>query len=190
MSFCAFKAILERVYTHMPSETGVAHAGKGLGDFAISTKHIRQLAATVSLGWPMSAHAISITIDHRSIQCQAGQLIIEVADQAGIYIPRFCYHPKLTVAANCRMCLVEIAKSPKPLPACATPVSEGMCVYTRSRMALKAQKDIMSFLLINHPLDCPICDQGGECDLQDLALGYGMAKGQFDEAKRLLKMKI
>ena len=135
----------------------------------------------------MSAHAISITIDHRSIQCQAGQLIIEVADQAGIYIPRFCYHPKLTIAANCRMCLVEIEKSPKPLPACATPVAEGMCVYTRSRMALKAQKDIMSFLLINHPLDCPICDQGGECDLQDLALGYGMAKGQFDEAKRAVE---
>ena len=98
---------------------------------------------------------------------------MDAAHQAGIYIPHFCYHKKLSIAANCRMCLVQVEKAPKPLPACATPVTDGMKVFTRSEYAIDAQKGVMEFLLINHPLDCPICDQGGECQLQDLAVGYG-----------------
>lgn len=130
---------------------------------------------------------ISISIDGQTLACQLGQTVIEVADAAGIYIPRFCYHPKLSVAANCRMCLVEVEKAPKPLPACATPVAEGMVVHTRSKRALQAQQDIMSFLLINHPLDCPVCDQGGECELQDLAMTYGRSHGVYDQAKRAVE---
>ena len=119
----------------------------------------------------------------------AGQMLIEVTDRAGNYVPRFCYHNKLTVAANCRMCLVEVEKAPKPLPACATPVLDGMKVHTKSELALDAQKSVMEFLLINHPLDCPICDQGGECELQDLAMGYGRDVSRYQEKKRVVKEK-
>ncbi len=129
---------------------------------------------------------ITIEIDGRPLKARKGQMLIEVADANGIRIPRFCYHPKLSVAANCRMCLVEVEKAPKPLPACATPVTDGMKVHTRSPRALAAQKATMEFLLINHPLDCPICDQGGECKLQDLAMGYGRDVSRFAERKRVV----
>jgi len=113
-------------------------------------------------------------------------MIIEAADEVGIPIPRFCYHKKLSVAANCRMCLIEVDKAAKPLPACATPITDGMVIFTRSKKAVEAQKSVMEFLLINHPLDCPICDQGGECDLQDLAMGYGGDHSQYGEEKRVV----
>jgi len=116
---------------------------------------------------------LKIEIDGKPLQVAPGSTIIEAADAAGISIPRFCYHPKLSVAANCRMCLVDVEKAPKPLPACATPVADGMKIATHSAKAIAAQKGVMEFLLINHPLDCPICDQGGECELQDLAVGDG-----------------
>ncbi len=116
---------------------------------------------------------VNIEIDGKALQAPKGAMIIQVADKAGIQIPRFCYHDKLSIAANCRMCLVDVEKTPKPMPACATPVMEGMKVYTRSKRALDAQRNVMEFLLVNHPLDCPICDQGGECELQDVAMGYG-----------------
>ena len=122
---------------------------------------------------------IKIEIDGLLIDAPKGSMVIEAAQQAGIYIPHFCYHKKLSIAANCRMCLVEVEKAPKPLPACATPVAEGMKVHTHSDMAVKAQKGVMEFLLINHPLDCPICDQGGECQLQDLAVGYGGGESRY-----------
>ena len=123
------------------------------------------------------------------LKARKGQMIIEVTDQAEIYVPRFCYHPKLSIAANCRMCLVEVEKAPKPLPACATPVAEGMKIFTRSKRAISAQKATMEFLLINHPLDCPICDQGGECELQDLAMGFGRGVSRYTERKRIVKDK-
>ena len=132
---------------------------------------------------------VKIEIDGKTIDAKDGSMIIEAADDAGIPIPRFCYHKKLSVAANCRMCLVEVEKAAKPLPACATPITDGMKVYTRSRKAVAAQKGVMEFLLINHPLDCPICDQGGECDLQDLAMGYGSSHSQYSEQKRVVKDK-
>ncbi|KAG1707536.1 NADH-quinone oxidoreductase subunit G [Nymphon striatum] len=116
-------------------------------------------------------------------------MLIEVADEIGIHIPRFCYHKELSVAANCRMCLVEVEKAPKPMPACATPVNDGMKVWTRSEKALAAQKDTMEFLLINHPLDCPICDQGGECELQDLSMGFGGSSSSYHEIKRVVADK-
>jgi len=137
----------------------------------------------------MTESHVNIEIDGKPLQARRGSMLIEIADANGIYIPRFCYHKKLTVAANCRMCLVEIAKAPKPLPACATPVTEGMKAYTRSKLALDSQKAVMEFLLINHPLDCPICDQGGECDLQDLAVGYGRVVSRYQEKKRVVKDK-
>lgn len=127
---------------------------------------------------------IEIEIDGQRLLAKANQTIIQVADEAGIYIPRFCYHQHLTIPANCRMCLVEIEKSPKALPACATPVAAGMKVFTKSQKTILAQRAVMEFLLINHPLDCPICDQGGECELQDLSMGYGAAWSQYDEPKR------
>jgi len=130
---------------------------------------------------------IMIEVNGRQLEATEGSTIIEVADTAGIYIPRFCYHEKLTVAANCRMCLVEIENAPKALPACATPVAEGMVVHTASEKAVAAQQDTMEFLLINHPLDCPICDQGGECPLQDQAVGYGSGVSRFDETKRTVE---
>jgi NADH-quinone oxidoreductase subunit G len=129
---------------------------------------------------------VIIEIDGKTYEAQPGQMLIEVADAQGIDIPRFCYHKKLSVAANCRMCLVEVEKTAKPLPACATPVTEGMKVFTRSAKALAAQKAVMEFLLINHPLDCPICDQGGECELQDIALGYGRDVSRYQERKRVV----
>lgn len=129
---------------------------------------------------------VTIEIDGQSVQVAKGRMIIEAADQVGIPIPRFCYHEKLSIAANCRMCLVDVEKAPKPMPACATPVMDGMKVYTRSKRALDAQRNVMEFLLINHPLDCPICDQGGECELQDLAMGYGRSVSRFTERKRVV----
>ena len=132
---------------------------------------------------------VNIEIDGIPIKAENGAMIIEAADEVGIPIARFCYHKHLSVAANCRMCLVEVDKAAKPLPACATPVTEGMKVLTRSPRALDAQRGTMEFLLINHPLDCPICDQGGECDLQDVAMGYGESHSRFQEGKRVVKDK-
>lgn len=132
---------------------------------------------------------VNIEIDGKKIQANDGAMVIEAADAAGIAVPRFCYHKKLSVAANCRMCLVEVEKAAKPLPACATPVTEGMKVFTQSRKAIEAQKGVMEFLLINHPLDCPICDQGGECELQDLAMGFGSDHSQYSEKKRVVADK-
>lgn len=129
---------------------------------------------------------VTIEVDGQQIQARAGSMLIEATDGAGIAVPRFCYHKKLSIAANCRMCLVEVEKAPKPLPACATPVMDGMKVYTRSPLAIAAQKGTMEFLLINHPLDCPICDQGGECELQDVAMGYGGDVSRFTERKRVV----
>lgn len=137
----------------------------------------------------MSDDTVTINVDGRDLQARKGAMLIEVTDTAGIYIPRFCYHDRLSVAANCRMCLVEVEKAPKPLPACATPVMDGMVVRTRSELAVNAQKSTMEFLLINHPLDCPICDQGGECELQDLAMGYGSSVSRYTERKRVVKDK-
>lgn len=127
---------------------------------------------------------IEFELDGKKLSVPQGTTIIEAADEAGVYIPRFCYHKKLSVAANCRMCLVEVEKAPKALPACATPVTPNMNVKTKTDMATRAQRDVMEFLLINHPLDCPICDQGGECELQDLSMGYGSPKSVYTEPKR------
>lgn len=127
---------------------------------------------------------IEIEIDGKKIKTQAGKMLIQVADENDIYIPRFCYHKKLTVAANCRMCLVEVEKAPKTLPACATPINDGMKVFTQSAKTLESQRAVMEFLLINHPLDCPICDQGGQCELQDYSLGYGKDNSSYNEEKR------
>src|SRR5210317_1892562 len=138
----------------------------------------------------MSDQTFTIEVDGQQLEARPGQMLIEVTDAAGIGVPRFCYHKHLSVAANCRMCLVEVEKAPKPLPACATPVMDGMKVHTRSPLALAAQKGTMEFLLINHPLDCPICDQGGECELQDLALGYGGDVSRFAEKKRVVRDKF
>jgi NADH-quinone oxidoreductase subunit G len=136
-----------------------------------------------------AADLVTIEVDGRTLQARKGQMLIEVTDAAGIYIPRFCYHEELSIAANCRMCLVEVEKAPKPLPACATPVMDGMKVWTHSGKARDAQKGTMEFLLINHPLDCPVCDQGGECMLQDLALGYGKDASRYQEMKRVVADK-
>jgi len=132
---------------------------------------------------------LDIEIDGKALQVAEGSSIIDAAHSAGIYIPHFCYHKKLSIAANCRMCLVQVEKAPKPMPACATPVTNGMKVFTHSDLAVKAQKDVMEFLLINHPLDCPICDQGGECQLQDIAVGYGGVASRFQEEKRVVPNK-
>ena len=132
---------------------------------------------------------IEIELDGQKVEITEGSMIMHAADKAGTYIPHFCYHKKLSIAANCRMCLVDVEKAPKPMPACATPVSNGMIVRTRSDKALKAQQSVMEFLLINHPLDCPICDQGGECQLQDLAVGYGGSSSRYEEEKRVVLHK-
>ncbi len=132
---------------------------------------------------------VNIEINGKKLQAENGKMLIEVTDEAGIHIPRFCYHKNLSISANCRMCLVEIEKTPKPMPACSTPVTEGMKIFTRSHKALAAQKAVMEFLLINHPLDCPVCDQGGECDLQDISIGFGDGVSQYVEAKRVVKDK-
>jgi NADH-quinone oxidoreductase subunit G len=138
---------------------------------------------------PADPNVVNVEVNGIALKARKGQMIIEVTDQAEIYVPRFCYHPKLSIAANCRMCLVEVEKAPKPLPACATPVAEGMKIFTRSKRAISAQKATMEFLLINHPLDCPICDQGGECELQDLAMGFGRDVSRYTERKRIVKDK-
>jgi NADH-quinone oxidoreductase subunit G len=130
-----------------------------------------------------------ITLDGKQVSVADGSMVMHAADAAGIYIPHFCYHKKLSIAANCRMCLVDIEKMPKPMPACATPVTNGMIVRTKSDKAVKAQQSVMEFLLINHPLDCPICDQGGECQLQDLAVGYGAGASRYSEEKRVVFRK-
>ena len=137
----------------------------------------------------MSDDQINIEVDGKSVKAKKGQMIIEATDEHGSYVPRFCYHSKLSIAANCRMCLVEVEKAPKPLPACATPVADGMKIFTKSPFAIAAQKATMEFLLINHPLDCPICDQGGECELQDLAMGYGRGVSRYNDNKRVVKDK-
>ena len=129
---------------------------------------------------------LDIELDGKKVQVAEGSMVMHAADAAGTYIPHFCYHKKLSIAASCRMCLVDVEKAPKPMPACATPVTQGMIVRTRSDKALKAQKSVMEFLLINHPLDCPICDQGGECQLQDLAVGYGGTSSRYEEEKRVV----
>ncbi|HEX5357190.1 MAG TPA: NADH-quinone oxidoreductase subunit NuoG [Aquabacterium sp.] len=129
---------------------------------------------------------VEIEIDGRKVQAQEGSMVIRAAEENGTFIPHFCYHKKLSIAANCRMCLVDIEKAPKPMPACATPVTQGMIVRTKSEKAVKAQQSVMEFLLINHPLDCPICDQGGECQLQDLSVGYGGSSSRYQEEKRVV----
>lgn len=129
---------------------------------------------------------LEIEIDGKKAEVPDGSTIMDAANQVGTYIPHFCYHKKLSIAANCRMCLVQVEKAPKPLPACATPVTNGMKVFTHSELAVKAQKGVMEFLLINHPLDCPVCDQGGECQLQDLSVGYGGMTSRYQEAKRVV----
>lgn len=134
----------------------------------------------------MAEDFVNIEINGEPVKARKGEMIIRVTDANGLYVPRFCYHDKLSIAANCRMCLVEVEKAPKPLPACATPVVEGMKVFTRSPKAIAAQRATMEFLLINHPLDCPICDQGGECELQDLAMGFGRDISRYTERKRVV----
>lgn len=129
---------------------------------------------------------VEIELDGQKVEVPPGSMVMHAAEKAGTYIPHFCYHKKLSIAASCRMCLVEVEKAPKPMPACATPVTMGMIVRTKSDKAIKAQKSVMEFLLINHPLDCPICDQGGECQLQDLAVGYGGGSSRYEEEKRVV----
>ncbi|MFX1681934.1 NADH-quinone oxidoreductase subunit NuoG [Mitsuaria sp. CC2] len=129
---------------------------------------------------------VEIELDGQKVEVPEGSMVMHAAEKAGTYIPHFCYHKKLSIAANCRMCLVDVEKAPKPLPACATPVTQGMIVRTKSEKAIKAQQGVMEFLLINHPLDCPICDQGGECQLQDLAVGYGASASRYSEEKRVV----
>ena len=132
---------------------------------------------------------VEIELDGKKVEVAPGSMVMHAAEKAGAYIPHFCYHKKLSIAANCRMCLVDVEKAPKPMPACATPVTQGMIVRTKSDKAIKAQQSVMEFLLINHPLDCPICDQGGECQLQDLAVGYGGSTSRYEEEKRVVPHK-
>jgi NADH-quinone oxidoreductase subunit G len=132
---------------------------------------------------------ITLEVDGKQVEVESGSTVMDAANKLGVHVPHFCYHKKLSIAANCRMCLVEVEKAPKPLPACATPATQDMKVHTRSEQAKTAQKGVMEFLLINHPLDCPICDQGGECQLQDLAVGYGGSGSRFNEAKRAVSTK-
>ena len=129
---------------------------------------------------------VEIELDGKKVEVQEGSMVMHAAEKSGVYIPHFCYHKKLSIAANCRMCLVDVEKAPKAMPACATPVTQGMIVRTKSDKAIKAQQSVMEFLLINHPLDCPICDQGGECQLQDLAVGYGGSSSRYEEEKRVV----
>ena len=132
---------------------------------------------------------IELNIDGKRVQVPEGSMVIQAAEQAGIFIPHFCYHKKLSIAGNCRMCLVDVEKQADPVPACATPVVDGMVVRTQSVKTVEAQKGVMEFLLINHPLDCPVCDQGGECLLQDLAVGYGQSGARYEEEKRVFSVK-
>ena len=142
--------------------------------------------AGAPVGAPSAPKLLNIEVDGRAVQVPHGSTVMDAANRLGIYIPFFCYHKKLSIAANCRMCLVQVEKAPKPVPACATPVTDGMKAWTHSEQAIKAQKGVMEFLLINHPLDCPICDQGGECQLQDLAVGYGASASRYREKKRVV----
>ena len=163
-----------------------------------TSPHPEQTAAASTLQYGMATQAgvagvqgarqamIEIELDGKKVEVPEGSMVMHAANKVGTYIPHFCYHKKLSIAANCRMCLVEVEKAPKPMPACATPVTEGMIVRTKSDKAVKAQQGVMEFLLINHPLDCPICDQGGECQLQDLAVGYGASSSRYDEEKRVV----
>lgn len=132
---------------------------------------------------------LKVIVDGTEVEVPHGSTVMDATNKLGVYVPHFCYHRKLSIAANCRMCLVEIEKAPKPLPACATPVTDGMKVWTHSKLAKDAQNGVMEFLLINHPLDCPICDQGGECQLQDLAVGYGPSNSRYTEEKRVVFRK-
>ena len=132
---------------------------------------------------------LKVTVDGTEVEVPHGSTVMDATNKLGAYVPHFCYHRKLSIAANCRMCLVEVEKAPKPLPACATPVTDGMKVWTHSKVAKDAQNGVMEFLLINHPLDCPICDQGGECQLQDLAVGYGGSNSRYTEEKRVVLRK-
>ena len=132
---------------------------------------------------------VTLTIDGTEVEIEAGVSVLQACDSIGVEIPRFCYHERLSIAGNCRMCLVEMEKSPKPIAACAMPVGQGMVIRTDTPMVDKARRGVMEFLLINHPLDCPICDQGGECELQDLAMGYGRDVSRFAERKRVVKDK-
>ena len=132
---------------------------------------------------------LKLEVDGKPVEVRGGSTVMDAAHKLGIYVPHFCWHKKLTIAANCRMCLVQVEKAPKPMPACATPATEGMKVWTHSDAAVEAQKGVMEFLLINHPLDCPICDQGGECQLQDLAVGYGASNSRYQETKRVVLNK-
>ncbi len=136
----------------------------------------------------MSA-TLKLEIDGREIEVPHGTMVMDAATRLGIYVPHFCYHKKLSIVANCRMCLVQVEKAPKPMPACATPVTDGMKVWTHSEQAKQAQNGVMELLLINHPLDCPICDQAGECQLQDLAVGYGASASRYTEPKRVVMHK-
>src|SRR6202171_2334154 len=129
---------------------------------------------------------VKLEVDGQPVEVEAGATVMDAATKLGIFVPHFCYHKKLSIAANCRMCLVQVEKAPKPLPASATPATEGMKAWTHSDLAVKAQQSVMEFLLINHPLDCPICDQGGECQLQDLAVGYGKSQSRYNEEKRVV----
>src|SRR5262245_3260045 len=135
------------------------------------------------------AAMVKVEVDGRPVEVPAGSMVMEAANRLGIYVPHFCWHPKLSIAANCRMCLVQVEKAPKPQPACATPVAEGMKIFTHSEYAKEAQRGVMEFLLINHPLDVPICDQGGEVQVQDLAVGYGGSSSRYIEAKRVVLAK-
>lgn len=135
------------------------------------------------------ADLVEIELDGRKVEVPPGSMVMHAAEKVGAYIPHFCYHKKLSIAASCRMCLVDVEKAPKALPACATPVTQGMIVRTKSERAIKAQQSVMEFLLVNHPLDCPVCDQGGECQLQDLAVGYGAGQSRYVEEKRVVSRK-
>jgi len=137
----------------------------------------------------MNSQLIPITINNKNYQVKATSSVLQACEEAGIDVPRFCYHEKLSVAGNCRMCLVEVEKSPKPVVSCAMPVAKGMVIYTNTPLVKKAREAVLEFLLINHPLDCPICDQGGECDLQDETLNYGSDRGRFFEFKRSVEDK-
>ena len=132
---------------------------------------------------------IEIEIDGKKIKAEQGEMLISVTDREGISVPRFCYHKKLSVAASCRMCLVDVEGALKPQTACSTPAADGMKIHTNNEKAKASQKAVMEFLLINHPLDCPICDQGGECELQDVAMSYGSDVSSFNEGKELLMIK-
>ena len=144
------------------------------------------MSTTAPTAPPAAPDTVNIEIDGVAMTAPKGSMIIQASDKAGIPIPRFCYHEKLPIAANCRMCLVDVEKMPKPAPACATPVMEGMKITTQTKRALDAQRNVMEFLLINHPLDCPICDQGGECELQDVSMGYGRSVSRYVDRKRVV----